>query len=112
LVKPLSDSLPGERRWNHVRVDPIPLTPGKWTPRVFETGVSVAYTPELRAEAVGLYRIGGRGTRVTAHQIGVALATLRKWVHHAQVDEGLEDGLTSEDRLELRRLRREVVEIG
>ena len=68
----------------------------------------MAYTPEFRTEAVRLYRLGGRGIRVTAHQIGVAAGTLRKWVHQAQIDERLEDGLTSEERVELRRLRREV----
>lgn len=68
----------------------------------------MAYTPEFRIEAVPLYRLGGRGIKATAHQIGVALGTLRKWVHQAQIDERLEDGLTSEERVELRRLRREV----
>lgn len=68
----------------------------------------MAYTPEFRIEAVRLYRLGGRGVRATAHQISVAPGTLRKWVHQARVDEGLENGLTSEEHLELRRLRREV----
>jgi transposase len=75
---------------------------------VSEKGVSVAYTPEFGTEAVRLYRVGGRGVRLTAHQIGVASGTLRKWVHQAQIDERFEDGLTSEERVKLRRLRREV----
>jgi len=68
----------------------------------------LSYTPEFRIEAVRLYRLGGRGMKATAHQISVAPGTLRKWVHQTQVDEGLENGLTSEEHIELRRLRREV----
>ena len=68
----------------------------------------MSYTPEFRIEAVRLYRLGGRGMKATAHQISVAPGTLRKWVHQTQVDEGLENGLTSEEHIELRRLRREV----
>ena len=67
----------------------------------------MAHTPEFRVEAVRLYRLGQRGIKATARQIGVAPGTLRKWVHQADTDEGLRDGLTSDEKAELTRLRRE-----
>jgi len=67
----------------------------------------LAYTPEFRAEAVRLYRVGDRGIRTTARQIGVSVGTLRSWVRQAEIDEGLKDGLTSDEKAELTRLRRE-----
>ncbi len=65
------------------------------------------FPPEFRAEAVRLYRMGGRTLAETAREIGVSDWTLARWVRQADIDEGKAEGLTSEEREELNRLRRE-----
>ena len=65
------------------------------------------YPPEFRAEAVRLHRMSGRSLRATATEIGVSIETLRSWDRQAAIDEGKAAGLTSEERDELKRLRRE-----
>ena len=66
------------------------------------------YPPEFRREAVALCRSGGRSLTEIAHDLGVSSESPRIWVKQAQVDAGEAKGLASEEREELRRLRRQV----
>jgi transposase len=65
------------------------------------------YPAAFRAEAVQLVRGGGRSLTQAAKDLGVHHDTLRTWVRQAAIDEGRRDGLTTEERTELARLRRE-----
>lgn len=66
------------------------------------------YPPEFRQEAVRLLRSSGKTIPVLARELGVSAQSLRSWAAQAEIDAGERDGLTSEEREELRRLRRQV----
>src|ERR687887_898644 len=66
-----------------------------------------AYPDEFRREAVQMLR-AGRSPRELAEALGVSEQTLRNWRRQDQVDRHeRDDGLTTDERDELRRLRRE-----
>ena len=48
-----------------------------------------------------------KSIRQLAYELGIADQTLRNWVKQAQIDRGEREGLSTEEREELRRLRKE-----
>jgi transposase len=67
------------------------------------------YPEEFRAEAVRLVHSSpDRTIPQIASELGISDQTLRNWVRQADVDAGHREGLTTEEREELRRLRRQV----
>jgi transposase len=68
------------------------------------------YPAEFRAEAVRLARSSEKSIPVLAADLGVSSEALRHWLRQADADEGRGQpgDLTTDEREELRRLRREV----
>ena len=65
------------------------------------------YSLEFRVEAVRLLRSSDRSVPQLARELGVSPQSLRNWSVQLDVDQGKAEGLTSPEREELRRLRRE-----
>src|SRR5262249_31568203 len=65
------------------------------------------YAPEFRLEAVRLVREAGQPIAEVARDLGCSQQTLRNWVGQAAIDAGEREGLTTDERAELARLRRE-----
>ena len=66
------------------------------------------YSLEFRQEAVRLLRSSGRSVPQLARELGCSPQSLRNWARQLDVDQGRAEGLTSDERDELRRLRREL----
>ena len=67
------------------------------------------YSPEFRRQAVELVRSSGSSIPQIADELGVSPQSLRNWVKQAALDSGeRRDGLTGDEREELRALRRQV----
>jgi transposase-like protein len=69
-----------------------------------------AFTKEFKAETVRLVLEGGRSIAEVARDLDLTESALRLWVHQAEVDagHGKPGELTTAEREELQRLRREV----
>jgi transposase len=75
---------------------------------------SKRYPAEFKRDAVELVRSSpDRTVAEIAAELGVNAQSLRNWLGRARIDAGLDRGgaLTTDEREELRRLRREVTEL-
>jgi transposase-like protein len=65
------------------------------------------HPPEFRARAVELARERAKPMAQIAKDLGISEGCLRNWLHQADVDSGTREGLTTSERAELVKLRRE-----
>ena len=66
-----------------------------------------SFTPEFKAEIVELCRRGERSIGKVARDFDLTETNVRNWVKQAEIDQGDRPGLTTEEREELTKLRRE-----
>lgn len=66
------------------------------------------FTDEFRAETVALVRSTGRPIAEVCRELGIGESTVYRWLAQADIDAGQRDGLTSAERDELARMRREL----
>ena len=69
-----------------------------------------SFTKEYKAEVVKLSRTGGKSLGVLARELGLTETSVRAWVRQAAINEKRDPlgPLTSEERAENTRLRREL----
>jgi len=67
------------------------------------------FSPEFKAETVKLVRESGKPVGQVAQELDLTETALRYWVRQAEIDEGKgpEGAMTSAEKEELTRLRRE-----
>ena len=66
-----------------------------------------SFTPEFKAEVVELCRRGDRSVGQVARDLDLTETAVRAWVRQADIGAGRRNGLSTEERAELARLRRE-----
>jgi transposase len=66
------------------------------------------HPPEFRRRAIDLARQPGASVAQVAKDLGISESGLRRWMAQDDINAGRKEGLTSEERAELVRLRREL----
>ena len=66
------------------------------------------FSKQFKAETVALIRTSGRSVPQVCRDLDLAESVVRRWVTQAEIDEGRREGLTTAEREELSKLRKEV----
>ncbi len=67
-----------------------------------------SFTPEFKARTVELIESSGKSMAEVCRELDLTQSAVRRWGELARVDRGEKEGLSSDERAELARLRREV----
>ena len=66
-----------------------------------------SYTPEFKAQTVELVRSSGKSVSQICLELDLTETAVRRWLAQADSDAGRREGLTTDEREELSRLRHE-----
>ncbi len=64
------------------------------------------FPPEFKRDVVGVARRGDLTRAEVAADFGLSESTVHRWVHQAEIDDGVRDGQTSAEQAEIVQLRR------
>ena len=65
------------------------------------------FSPEFKARTVELIHSSGRSVPDVCRELDLTETTVRNWMRQARIDAGEEEGLSTDEHDELRRLRSE-----
>lgn len=66
------------------------------------------FSPEFKARTVELIRTSGKTVGEVCRELDLTETAVRKWVRQAEIDDGDREGLSTDEREELAKLRRRV----
>jgi transposase len=65
------------------------------------------FSRQFKAETIALIRSSGKSVAQVCRDLDLAESVVRRWLAQAEIDDGRREGLTTVEREELTRLRRE-----
>lgn len=66
------------------------------------------FSKHFKAETIGLIRSSGKSVPQVCRDLNLAESVVRRWLAQADIDDGRREGLTTAEREELSKLRKEV----